>query len=91
MVTSRGARTDDYFLGLLPPVFCPYSEPQLPLLSQETLQYLHVGLAQILMESLLFSPDPWSSCSQSLLALYINALGGGGVPLPSAGPQGWET
>ena len=91
MVTSRGARTDDYFLGLLPPVFCPYSEPQLPLLSQETLQYLHVGLAQILMESLLFSPDPWSSCSQSLLALYINALGGGGVPLPSAGSQGWET
>ena len=91
MVTSRGARTDDYFLGLLPPVFCPYSEPQLPLLSQETLQYLHVGLAQILMESLLFSPDPWSSCSQSLLALYISARGGGGVPLPSAGPQGWET
>ena len=53
MVVFRGAHTDGYFLGPLPPVSCPHSEPQLTLLSQETLQYPWVGLAQSLMGSLL--------------------------------------
>ena len=29
MAASRGADTDDYSLGPLPPVSCPHSEPQL--------------------------------------------------------------
>ena len=52
MVASRGAHTGDYYLRSLFPMSFPDSWP---LLSQETLQDLQVGLTQILTEFLLCS------------------------------------
>lgn len=68
-VTSGRAHTHEYSLGLPPPVSLPLVSHRQPLYSQETLQYMQVGLAQATMKSLLWPGSELYASSKSRVSV----------------------